>query len=377
MGFQFQSVASVSPQLVDQLSISYAEVGTLIGLFMLPGVVIALPSGVLGARFGDKRACVFGLALMVVGGLLMGVGQSYAAVFAGRLITGIGAVLFNVILTKMVADWFAGKEIVTAMGVILSSWPVGIALGLVVQSALAAVYSWPTVMYLSSGACALAFALVIALYRSRPTTENVSEPSRVRFKLPMRELAPVSIAGLAWGSFNVGLVIFFSFTPGLLVGRGMSSTDAGTLVSVGLWVSLISLPLGGYLTERVGRPKSTIMVFCLLAAGALFLLPYVPIPLVLSILVGLAIRPPAGAIMALPTQVLSAESRGTGLGVFYAWYYAAMAAGPALAGMGRDLTASQVTPVLIGGGMFVGAVLSVAVFSMLKTDRKPRSVSTV
>ena len=157
----------------------------------------------------------------------------------------------------------------------------------------------------------------------------------------------------------------------------MSLTDAGTLVSVGMWVTLISLPLGGYLTERVGWPKATIVVFCLLAAVALFLLPYVPIPLMLSILVGLAIGPPAGAIVALPTQVLSAESRGTGLGVFYAWYYAAMAAGPALAGLGRDLTASPVTPVLIGRGMFVRAVLSVAVFSMLKTDMKPRAVSTV
>ncbi len=68
MGFQFQSVASVSPFLVDQLSISYTEVGTLIGLFMLPGVVIALPSGVLGTRFGDKRVCVSGLALMVLRG---------------------------------------------------------------------------------------------------------------------------------------------------------------------------------------------------------------------------------------------------------------------------------------------------------------------
>ena len=164
---------------------------------MFPGVVIALPSGVLGSRFGDKRACVFGLALMAVGGLLMGVGQSYAAVFVGRLITGIGAVLFNVILTKMVADWFAGKEIVTAMGVILSSWPLGKALGLVVQSAVTDAYSWPAVMFLSSGACTVAFALVIALYRPPPTLENASEPSRVRFKLSMREFAPVSIAGLA------------------------------------------------------------------------------------------------------------------------------------------------------------------------------------
>lgn len=377
MGFQFQSVASVSPFLVDQLSISYAEVGTLIGLFMLPGVVIALPGGLLGTRFGDKRVCVIGLVLMVLGGTLMGVGQSYAAVFAGRLISGIGAVLLNVLLTKMVTDWFAGKEIVTAMGFVLSSWPFGIALGLVVQTAVATAYSWPSVMYLSGGACAAAFALVIAFYHPPPKFANVEAPSRLRFKLPWRELAPASIAGIAWGSFNAGLVVFFSFTPALLTGRGMSATDAGTLVSVGLWVSLISLPLGGYLTQRVGWPKASIAIFCSLTAVAMFLLPLVPIPLVLSILVGLAIGPPAGAIVALPANALSAENRGAGFGVFYIWYYAAMAIGPVVAGFGRDLTDSAAAPVVIGGAMFVGTVLCLAVFSVLHTDRAVKPAATV
>ena len=122
MGFQFQSIASVSPLLIEEMGIGYTEIGTLIGLFMFPGVVIALPGGLLGKRFGDKQVCVTGLALMVVGGVLVGTSESYAIAFAGRLLSGIGAVLFNVVLTKMVADWFAGKEIVTAFGVMLSAW---------------------------------------------------------------------------------------------------------------------------------------------------------------------------------------------------------------------------------------------------------------
>ena len=92
--FQFQSLASVSTYLEDDMSISYAQVGTLIGLFMLPGVVIALPSGVLGSRFGEKRTCASGLTLMVIGGILMGAGQTYPLVFARRLITRVGVVLF-------------------------------------------------------------------------------------------------------------------------------------------------------------------------------------------------------------------------------------------------------------------------------------------
>ena len=38
MGFQFQSIASVSQSLVDDMGISYGQIGTLIGLYMLPAL---------------------------------------------------------------------------------------------------------------------------------------------------------------------------------------------------------------------------------------------------------------------------------------------------------------------------------------------------
>ena len=42
MGYQFQVVASVSPHLVDDLGLSYTQIGTLIGFFLLPGIFIAI-----------------------------------------------------------------------------------------------------------------------------------------------------------------------------------------------------------------------------------------------------------------------------------------------------------------------------------------------
>ena len=47
MGFQFQSVGAVSPLLTERLHIGYGELGFLVGLFSLPGVVLALPGGLL------------------------------------------------------------------------------------------------------------------------------------------------------------------------------------------------------------------------------------------------------------------------------------------------------------------------------------------
>ena len=82
---------------------------------MLPGVVIALPGGMLGQRFGAKRVVLAGLAMMAIGGVMMGLGSSFAMATAGRAISGTGAVLVTVLISKMVTDWFAGREIVTAM----------------------------------------------------------------------------------------------------------------------------------------------------------------------------------------------------------------------------------------------------------------------
>ncbi len=47
MGYQFQSIGSLSPLLVDEFDIDFAALGVLIGLFMLPGIFISVPGGVL------------------------------------------------------------------------------------------------------------------------------------------------------------------------------------------------------------------------------------------------------------------------------------------------------------------------------------------
>jgi len=45
MAFQFESVAAISPVLQRDFGVGLGEIGTLIGLYLLPGVVIALPGG--------------------------------------------------------------------------------------------------------------------------------------------------------------------------------------------------------------------------------------------------------------------------------------------------------------------------------------------
>ena len=72
MGYQFQAVASVAPDLVTQFGFSYAEIGTLIGFFLVPGIVISVPSGLLTRAVADRTVLTIGALAMMMGALVMG-----------------------------------------------------------------------------------------------------------------------------------------------------------------------------------------------------------------------------------------------------------------------------------------------------------------
>lgn len=363
MGFQFQSVASTSALLTEDLGVGYTEIGSLIGLYMLPGVFLAFPVGVIGARFGDKRIVGYGLLAMAVGGLAMGFSSSFPQLMAGRLLSGIGSIALNVVVAKMVADWFADREIRLAMGIILGTWPMGIALGLVAHGPMAAAYSWQATMFATAVVSAFGMALVVGLYSS-PTYMATEKRPSLHFALPGSQFVLVCLSGIAWAVFNVGYAIFFSFGPDVLQSRGVDSIDASALVSIGVWISIVSVPIGGYLTERFGRTNAFIAVFSLLCAAAMGLFPFLSFSIGLSILLGLFIGPPPGAMVALPSEALTPENRGAGLGVFYTWFYLGMAVGPVIAGLGRDVTGTAATPLLIGAAMFVLVIPFLVAFRM-------------
>src|SRR5262245_64574095 len=87
MGFQFQAVASVAPLMVADLGLSYAQLGTLVGIYMLPGAFFALPGGVIGQRFGERRVVIAGLGLMVIGGVLTASANSFGIAATGRIVS--------------------------------------------------------------------------------------------------------------------------------------------------------------------------------------------------------------------------------------------------------------------------------------------------
>ena len=366
MGFQFQSIGSTVPFLVDDLGIDYASVGFLIGLYLLPGVVLAFPTGILGKRFGDKRVVVIGLLLMFVGGLLAGLADNYEVVVVGRFLSGVGAVLLNVLLTKMTTDWFAERELVLAIAILLNSWPIGIGLALVTLGPLAEASSWSAAFFATAAAAIVGLLLMATLYR-RPEAEEAADADDAKITaLSIREAGLVSLVGVVWALYNVAFAILPGFAPSLLIDRGSSIAEAGFIISLSTWLFAASVQIGGILAQKFGR-SNTIMVVGLTIFGAgLLLLPLVSSPLWLVIVMGVFGGAPAGAIVALPAEILAPKNRAPGLGLFSTWYYVAMAVLLPAAGWFQDITGDAGAPLYFGGLVVLASLPFLALLRALQ-----------
>jgi len=370
LGYHFQSVASVSPLLVEDLGIDFTEVGTLIGLFSILGVVTALPAGFLGERFGERRICLFGLALMAFGGFVMWLGDAFTLIAVGRVVAGTGGVIITVLMVKIVGDLFEGREVVTAMAVLMNSWPVGITIGLWAQGALAETWGWQMVFLTAGIGSGVGFLLVAAMYRPRRPRASVHGPL-LRIRITRREAALVSLSGLIWVLYNAGYLMVLSFGPAMLVARGMEVAAAGLLIANATFVYMFAIPIGGWLSARLGRPI-LVMVICFVASAlSVGAVPLVEAPLPLFILAAIFIGIPTGNVMALTVETVRAEHRNTGTGLFHTWNHAGLFAMPVFAGWLVDLTADPATPMFFGALTLVVAIGLLAALRLVQGRTDP------
>jgi MFS family permease len=330
IAFQFQSVAVVAPLLTSQFGVSLADIGILIGLYFAPGVLLALPGGAIGQRFGDKRTALGALLLMLLGSAMMATAASWNIQIAGRLIAGAGSVILSVQLTKMLTDWFAGKEIATAMAILVNSWPLGIAVCLLALPWVGTQYGVGAAHLGVAAFAAGGIVLLAILYR--PPADVAVASTTAPSRLDRNALLAVIAAGLIWGLFNVGFAVIFSFGPAMLVEHGWSIAEAGSTISIVLWISVMSVPLGGFLADRTGRPASIVVASALLTASLMVLLPRSGQVLLIVVALGLISGLPAGPIMSLPARVLQPQTRAIGMGVFFTVFFACMMLGPVIGG---------------------------------------------
>lgn len=405
----FQSVAAVAPFLIAELGFSYSQIGLLMGVYMLPGIFFAIPGGMLGARFGDKRVILGALLLTILGTVGSAFSSSMAALMALRLLGGVGGVVLNLLTNKVVTDHFVGRELATAMAISASAFGLGIGIATGSLGALSELTSWRSAFLMAAAVTALMLGLLLAFYKEEKEATGVTAPTKntgvIKNTAPtkstgvikntgaaatsegapptaagfpgfngMRRLWTLSrleamlmvVAGLAQAGFVTGYILFMTFAPVLLLERGFTVTQAGGLVSIAALLSIVSVPLGGMLSDNLGRRKDLLVAGCAVGTALSCLLFAQTGPALLWVILFGTIRGGCtGGVLSLPGEVLRPQNRGIGMGLFFTMLYLGLTILPPVAGWLRDAAGSSMA-VMFAGGVWFSIVGSMGLFRLIQ-----------
>ena len=332
-GYQYQTVATLGPDLMRLFGFDYATLGTLIGAFMLLGGFVALPFGLLARRFGDRLVLGAGLAVMMAGPLLSALADGPIGIGVGRALAGVGGVAVIVLQNKVIADWFTGRSFMWAISVSVAAYPIGIGLAQLVLPPLAAAFGWQAAFLSDAVPMALSLALFLASFRPSPQVA----PAPRHFSLPgRRECLLLVIAGLIWTVYTGGYSGYTGYVPSMMASRGDGLVLTGLVLTIATWGNVPATMLGAGLAARFGGLRIFLFGTSALVVGmtGAALLDW---PVTCAVVVGIVGSLHPGVIMAVGTLSARPENRAIGMGLFYSTYYAGDAVMPTLCGWAADL----------------------------------------
>jgi predicted MFS family arabinose efflux permease len=358
-----QSVPPILSLVMAEFKLTYAQGGLLMSLFALPGIAISIPAGMLVDRYGQKTIGIICFALMIVGTAIFASGNSLPVLVLGRVVAGAGALTILVLAPQLLAQWFAGREMGTAMGVFNTALPLGTILSLNFLSLLGQNLGWRASAWISTAVPLIALLVFIFLFAPAPGASQITRPKGESFFKSIR-LTGISIwiVGIAWLLFNAAVISMFTFTPEFLQGAGLTIASAGFVTSALMWPSIVLSPVVGYVIDKIDRKRAIIAIGGLALAIFIAMIPTATSwILALMIIIGVAQVLIPAPIFALITEVTSPERLGFSFGIFNTCLNLGIVAGPVAVGAIRDVTGShQASYALMAGFAFLIILAMVA-----------------
>jgi len=338
-------VPPVMPILRESFDLGYSGAGMLMSIFSILGFVLAIPAGFILQRIGIKKTGLISVAAVLLGSVLGALSGTTVMLFASRFVEGAGMGLIMVAAPAALSLWFPAERRGLPMGLWASCVGIGNIAALNLAPALAAASGWRAVWWAGAIVAALAFVLFIVLFRlpregevsgMEPPVSSKSgpeEPSGVRAVMTNGSNWMISIAFMV---FNLVVMAISTFYPDYLnTVRNYSLARASFITSLIMLVAIFAGPLGGYVSDRLGKRK-VLIVYPFIMMALVFLFPFTAtgwmIP-ALMIFFGIVAGPIAPvSLAAVPEIMPSPKLVGVGLGVVILGQNVGMLIGPTLFG---------------------------------------------
>ncbi len=317
----------------DDFLLTKTQLGFLQGTaFNVPYGLSQLPAGWLADRVSPRVLITVGITGVAAAGLFIGVSPSYAVMVAAIVLLGLLGGGYHPAAAPLVTASTGRKNPGVALGLHQIGGTASFFLTPLIAVGLASLIGWRgTFIAVSIPTMVLGIGLFLLLGRRRAKTTQPSEETVDAEALSrageMGRLVPVLVLGV-----TVQVLIFssVSFVPVFAnEALGVSNTVAGGLLSLAHFAGLFAGPIGGYLSDRIGKVR-VLLVAGVVAGPVIYLLSQTTPGWSLSVVLLLM---GTCQYMAMPTSeayIIShapARRRSTILGV----YYMASRGGPGIA----------------------------------------------
>lgn len=271
------SIAPALPVIARALDVSTDQIGLLITVFALPGILLTPVLGVLADRFGRKRILIPSLFLYGIAGVMCAFTTSFSQLLWLRFLQGTGSAALGTLNVTLIGDLFDGNRRATAMGYNGSVLSVGTAAYPAIGGALAAI-AWNYPFFLSAIAVPVAIYAMIYLDPVPISINlNISEYfQQIKDRIFTRQV--LSLFACVFLTFTILYGGYLTFFPILLDEEfGQSSLIIGIMLSGSSLVTAFASSRLGMLTRRFSELQ------LILAGAILYLIIFLSFPMIENI----------------------------------------------------------------------------------------------
>ncbi|MEE1869381.1 MULTISPECIES: CynX/NimT family MFS transporter [Pseudomonas] len=269
------ALSSMAPLLglvSESLGLSASQAGLLTTLPVLCLGLFAPLAPVLARRFGSERV-ILGILLTLAAGIAVRSAFGATGVFVGSVMAGASIGVIGVLLPGIVKRDFPRHA-----GTLTGVYTMALCLG----AAMAAGGTVPLSEHLgNSWELGLGFWLIPALFAALvwlPQARQGHGPHHVAYRVRGLLRDPLAWQVTLYMGLQSSLAyIVFGWLPSILIGRGLSPTEAGLVLSGSVIVQLISSLSAPWLATRGQDQRLAIVLVMLLALAGLFGCLYAPI----------------------------------------------------------------------------------------------------
>ena len=311
-------LSALLPFIRDAFVLSNTQAGFAVTAYTIASGLTNAPLGVIADRMGARRVIVWGLFLIAISSVAIGLAGSYGMLLVGLLVMGIASGTYHAPASALIAEVFPFARRGVALGTHTTAGHLAFFAAPLVAGVLAVSGTW-RVPYL---AFAIAPALC-ALLLLRIAPPGMRSEGRHEWLATFTDIGRVARAVGSLVTLSILAQVLLSsalafLTLYLVDARGVSPAVAAALFGLPQLAGLFAAPLSGVLSDRFGRPA--ILLAALVASGpAVWLLLAMPVELAVIplLLIGACLSFRATTTEVLIIDSTPATRRSTVLGTYY------------------------------------------------------------